>query len=66
MIGTSLGTLLVLFSSVETTFKGIALIVGGLAAFAQAVLLLGFSLEYLFLYWLFLQLYLKAPLQSWY
>mgnify|MGYP001159664800 CR=1 FL=1 len=38
MIGTSLGTLLVLFSSVETTFKGIALIVGGLAAFAQAVL----------------------------
>ena len=38
MIGTSLGTFLVLFSSVETTFKGIALIVGGLAAFAQAVL----------------------------
>jgi len=38
LVGTSLGTFLVFFSDVGTTFAGISLIVGGLAAFAQAVL----------------------------
>jgi len=38
LVGTSLGTFLVLFTDVDSTFAGIALIVGGLAAFAQAVL----------------------------
>jgi hypothetical protein len=33
-----MGTFLVLFADVDSTFAGIALIVGGLAAFAQAVL----------------------------
>ena len=38
LVGTSMGTFLVLFADVDSTFAGIALIVGGLAAFAQAVL----------------------------
>ena len=38
LVGTSVGTFLVLFADVDSTFAGIALIVGGLAAFAQAVL----------------------------